>query len=219
MTISPQFRYICSWLASLVLSTFMLSGMTSTAVAQEYGPGLVKKAEAGDAESQFQLSRCYSLGKGVAEDQLESMKWEVKAAEQGHSGAQLNLGARLQAGLGVPKDPVQAAKWLNLALAAGHPRAAFALKWVEGEMKPEQITEAKKLAAAWKANAPGQIAGSSPGRMQTWVSTDGRSITAEWVRLDGESVVLKRADGQVFQVPLNRLSPESQAAAKQPTGK
>ena len=48
----------------------------------------------------------------------------------------------------------------------------------------------------------------------TWTSSDGRTIQATMLRLEGENVILQRNDGGVFKVPLVHLSPESQAAAK-----
>lgn len=50
--------------------------------------------------------------------------------------------------------------------------------------------------------------------MQTWTSADGRSIQAKFVRMEGESVVIQRNDGQKFTLPLNKLSPASQELAK-----
>ena len=50
--------------------------------------------------------------------------------------------------------------------------------------------------------------------MQNWTSADGKVIQAKFIKLDGDSVVIERADGQQFTVPLSRLSPESQAQAK-----
>ncbi len=52
------------------------------------------------------------------------------------------------------------------------------------------------------------------GPVMTWTSTDGKSIQASFLRLEGENVVIKRNDGVIFTLPLNRLSPESQAQAK-----
>ncbi|HSI65497.1 MAG TPA: c-type cytochrome domain-containing protein [Candidatus Saccharimonadia bacterium] len=52
--------------------------------------------------------------------------------------------------------------------------------------------------------------------MTTWTSADGRAIQAKKLRLEGDNVVLQRADGVVFNVPLANLSAESQAAAKAP---
>lgn len=62
--------------------------------------------------------------------------------------------------------------------------------------------------------APAAAAAAAP--MATWTSADGRTIQAKKLRLEGDNVVLQRADGVIFNVPLSKLSPESQAAAKAP---
>lgn len=64
--------------------------------------------------------------------------------------------------------------------------------------------------------APAAPAAASNAPMATWTSSDGRTIQAKKLRLEGDNVVLQRADGVVFNVPLSRLSAESQAAAKAP---
>lgn len=51
------------------------------------------------------------------------------------------------------------------------------------------------------------------GQMATWTSNDGRSLQASFVTLTGEVVTL-RINGNPIQLPLSRLSPESQAQAK-----
>jgi hypothetical protein len=76
--------------------------------------------------------------------------------------------------------------------------------------------------AAAPAPAPGAPAmaeappGGAPaaGGVQTWSSADGKTIKATMLRVEGDSVVLQRDDGQCFLVPLAKLSPESQALAK-----
>lgn len=52
------------------------------------------------------------------------------------------------------------------------------------------------------------------GPAATWTSSDGKAIQASFLRLEGENVVIQRADGVCFILPLTRLSPESQALAK-----
>jgi TPR repeat protein len=88
---------------------------------------LRKKAEAGDAISQFNLGLMYDKGEGVAEDDAEAVKWFRKAAEQGHATAQFNLGLMYHNGSGVPKDDVAAVKWYRKAAEQGHAQAQFDL--------------------------------------------------------------------------------------------
>lgn len=53
---------------------------------------ILKAAEQGNAEAQFNLGLIYYNGDGVPRDDPEAAKWYFKAAEQGHIEAQLNLG-------------------------------------------------------------------------------------------------------------------------------
>ena len=53
---------------------------------------LRRKAEASDAEAQFNLGVIYANGQGVAKDEKEAVKWFRKATDQGVVEAQFNLG-------------------------------------------------------------------------------------------------------------------------------
>ena len=57
-------------------------------------------------------------------------------------------------GLGVPQDYIQAHMWFNLAAASGVAdmanRATKQRDLIAGNMTPEQISEAKRLAREWK---------------------------------------------------------------------
>jgi len=46
-----------------------------------------KAAEQGDAESQYELARCYYYGFGINENMKEAEKWYREAAKQGHENA------------------------------------------------------------------------------------------------------------------------------------
>jgi hypothetical protein len=61
--------------------------------------------------------------------------------------------------------------------------------------------------------APGAPAPAPAAGALTWTSTDGKSIQANFLRLEGENVVIQRIDGVCFTLPLSRLAPESQAQA------
>ena len=50
--------------------------------------------------------------------------------------------------------------------------------------------------------------------MKTWTNAAGATIQASFLRMEGENVVIQRADGVCFTVPLANLSAESQALAK-----
>ena len=55
--------------------------------------------------------------------------------------------------------------------------------------------------------------------MQTWTSSDGKTIQAEFIGMkDGAALLKMAASGEVFQVPLSRLSADSQAKIKAASG-
>ena len=90
-----------------------------TAWGQEQGrpalDDLIKTAEQGDAEAQFNLGVIYDEGQGVPQDYAEAAKWYRMAAEQGDADAQFILGVMYDEGQGVPKDDTEAVKWYRLA--------------------------------------------------------------------------------------------------------
>lgn len=97
------------------------------------------KAEAGDADSQFQLGRAFSHGASVKRDDAEAARWVEKAAQQGHLEAQSNMGYLYSAGLGVPRDPERALSWTTKSAEAGFVQAQFnlALSYLEGKLVPK----------------------------------------------------------------------------------
>lgn len=75
--------------------------------------------------------------------------------------------------------------------------------------------DGKKVATTPAApTAPAAPAAPGAAATQTWTSSDGIAIQASFLRLEGENVVIQRADGVCFILPLARLSAESQALAK-----
>lgn len=61
---------------------------------------LVKRAQSGDANAQFELGRAYEDGKGFPQDDDSAAVWLRKAAEQGNAKAQSSLGALYSVGRG-----------------------------------------------------------------------------------------------------------------------
>jgi hypothetical protein len=80
------------------------------------------------------------------------------------------------------------------------------------------IKEGASLTAGGAAPAAAPTAAPAPaagGAAQTWTSSDGKAIQASFAGMKGSDVLLEMAsNGEVFQVPLSRLSAESQALAK-----
>ena len=82
------------------------------------------RAEAGDAEAQYDLGVMYENGRGVPQDDAQSVRWQRMAAVQGHALAQYMIGFRYSFGWGVPQDDVYAYAWVNLAVASSGERVA-----------------------------------------------------------------------------------------------
>jgi len=111
-------------------------------------------AEQGHAQAQHNLGLMYHLGRGVPQDDTETVKWVSKAAEQGHADSQYNLGLMYGYGQGVPQDYVQAYKWFSLVASHSqgreHDESVRNRDVVEKRMTPTQVGEAQKLAREWK---------------------------------------------------------------------
>ena len=117
------------------------------------------RAEAGEADAQFNLGVMYDNGEGVPQNYAEAMRWyRLAAAEQGLASAQHNLGITYANGRGVSQDDVQAHMWFNLAASrsTGEDRETMvkARDDVADQMTREQTAEAQRLAREWDAAHP-----------------------------------------------------------------
>jgi TPR repeat protein len=90
----------------LLVGVFVVSGW-----AEGYSPELVKEAEAGDAEAQYNLGQCYENGQVGIKDNKEAVKWYTKSAEQGYAKTAFALSRCYEDGKGVPRDKKEAKKW------------------------------------------------------------------------------------------------------------
>ena len=105
------------------------------------------KAEAGDAEAQFNLGASYDLGQNaLSQDFAEAVSWYLKAAKQGYVFAQNNLAICYANGNGVTQDKVKAVKWYYRAAEQGLSAAQCALGscYGNGEGVPKDYVEAYK---------------------------------------------------------------------------
>jgi TPR repeat protein len=76
-------------------------------------------AQAGHADSQFNVALMYEQGIGVGKDDKEAVAWYGKAAEQGHAAAQYNLAVLFENGRGTGVDFAKANEWYRKASAQG----------------------------------------------------------------------------------------------------
>jgi uncharacterized protein len=95
-------------------------------------PELHRRAEQGDPSAQFDLSRRYFEGDGVARDVKSSIKWLTLGAEQGDPVNQYILGKMYARGRGVPQDYKATAKWFTRAAEQGLARAQYKLAKLYG---------------------------------------------------------------------------------------
>ena len=110
-------------------------------------------AEQGDTDAQSMFGLMCANGEGVVKNDEEAVEWLLLAAEKGNSCAQSSLGLIFGEGLGVIQDSVQAHKWFKVSTMNGdEEEILLAIQYMdalEGEMAPDEIEEAKKLANEW----------------------------------------------------------------------
>jgi hypothetical protein len=138
---------------------------------------LLKKANRGDAQAQFDLALWYfgDAGRRHSTDLSQTVYWARKAAEGGVDGAQWWLGHLYYAGIGVPKDDAMAVRWYQAAAAkscnqtntgavcfVAHAQYDLGSLYITGEGVPPDLTKAlfwmKQAAASlpagkWKDQA------------------------------------------------------------------
>lgn len=120
------------------------------AVPRDYAKAMEwfrKAAAQNSSHAQYNLGHMYGTGKGVEKDFAESAKWYAKAAEQNDHSSQRILGSLYAAGRGVPKDLVAAHAWTVVSESSSTPAGAKELQKIADQMTPEQLSQAKSLAA------------------------------------------------------------------------
>jgi TPR repeat protein len=80
---------------------------------------ILKAAEQGDVNAQFNLGWMYAEGRGVPQNYKQAVYWYSRAARQGDASAQFNLGMMYDNGEGVAQDYQQAAHWYAKAAEQG----------------------------------------------------------------------------------------------------
>jgi len=120
-------------------------------VKQDYGQAkewFQKAADSGNMRGQFNLAVIFYRGEGVKQDFAKALALFTLAGKQGFTEAQFNVGVMYAKGEGVPQDIGKAYAWFTLSEQGGNPRAPEVIKNLERELKPEQLTLVKKMAAA-----------------------------------------------------------------------
>ena len=147
---------------------------------------LLRCAQQGYADAQYNLGRMYGTGQGVIQDDAEAVRWYLLAAEQGVADAQLNLGAMHGNGEGVPESNEEAVHWYRLAAEQGNAIAQsnLGLKYANGEGVPRDLV----LAHLWYnlSAAQGDVFGrTSRGiierRMTPEQIAEAQRLSREWI--------------------------------------
>jgi uncharacterized protein len=108
-------------------------------------------ATQGDPFAQNALGDNYWEGTGVPKDDTQAARWWRLAAAQGFVPAQHSLGKILSGGgQGVATDKIQAYMWLALSTAQGDEEAGRQGNLLSKQLKPAEMTTAKKLVQQWK---------------------------------------------------------------------
>ena len=120
---------------------------------------LKRRAEAGPAEAENELSKQYMEGKILKPDVPQAVKWVRAAAEQGLAEAQVNLAILYLEGRGVARDYTLGFSWMQKAANQDNPKAAYNLGMLYGLGRG--VTQNIALGVQWylKAAENGNPAG------------------------------------------------------------
>ncbi|MCE9612911.1 MAG: sel1 repeat family protein [Lentisphaerae bacterium] len=84
---------------------------------------LVRRAQSGIAQAQYELGRKYEDGDGVSTNSEKAFEWITKAAQQGFTDAEKQLGDIYRDGIGVQINLPLALHWYLKAANKGHAKA------------------------------------------------------------------------------------------------
>jgi TPR repeat protein len=164
-----RMRWIALVAITMVAALLLVAGERASAeqgVPQQAGidPGLLVKANAGDAAAQVAVGESYAAGTGVARDYKLAAEWYQKAADKSDISGELHLAALYRdGGKGFPQDMAQAAAWYLKAADQGDvtAQATMGTLYSMGQGVEQNYVEAYywwDLAAAVKGPKQGQYA-------------------------------------------------------------
>jgi TPR repeat protein len=105
---------------------------------------LSARAQAGDAQAEFELAQAFFEGRDVPMDEKQGMALLERAARSGHAPAMLQMGERIYGDGTDAASYVSAYVWYVQALASGAEQAQARISELEARMTPDQISEARK---------------------------------------------------------------------------
>ncbi len=150
-------KIITSTCVFLFLLTTGCIGPLKESVQSEPPSPYLSRAEAGDADAQYQLGRAYARNAGEDSRPERAIYWLCRAAVQGHVAAQYELGGWYErSGAGGARgsrylsDFGSAYFWYTAAASQGEDKAFAARARVIKDMEPGEIVEAKRRATRWR---------------------------------------------------------------------
>lgn len=108
-------------------------------------PTLLRRAEAGNAEAQFQLGVIHQFSLGMPRDDVAARAWFAKAAAQGHARALGSLGYMMMVGAGGAQDIAGAENALRRAGELGEATASANLAELILQTRPAEAKDAVAL--------------------------------------------------------------------------
>lgn len=123
--------------------------------------GQLQAAGKGDAQAMFNVSRAYTVGKSVPQDDTKAAEWMSKAAKAGNAEAMVRMGEAHRLGRGVEMDNSRAFEWYKKAADAGDPEGQYetGVSYARGRGVTANTQEAMKwLKLAEKNGYPGATA-------------------------------------------------------------
>ena len=108
---------------------------------------LSERAQAGDAQAEFELAQAFFEGREVPKDEKQAMALLERAARGGHAAAMLQMGERIYGDGTDAERYVPAYVWYVRAAESGAEPAQARVSELEARMTPDQISEARKQLA------------------------------------------------------------------------
>ena len=107
----------------------IVPAFAAVSIDQPNLPEVIKAAEGGDRNAQFEVGMVYFNGyhAGIPRDRAKALEWFLKAAAQGHIEGQFNAGVMYLNGDGTAQNDVQAREWLLKSAEQGHAGAQLAI--------------------------------------------------------------------------------------------
>ncbi len=122
-------------LSTLLLLTFMLSGISTLYAYESPLQTTIAKAETCLIDAQLELAIAYEHGEGVTKDPQKAVNWYCRAALKGSVDAQRNLAWMFLNARGVPKDEAVAVRWFSAAAKSGDDFSKNILSRLDTELK------------------------------------------------------------------------------------